>query len=107
MMVKFQPNQPTTNQVVVHKSNAFDALGVKVINDPTGFGIETFLRNLSPEDRRKLHHIIIPDLERVSSRSSRIPSVPSMQTLKNYVWRAYAQLHFSNPRSFLPYGQAF
>jgi hypothetical protein len=52
--------------------NRFDCLGAFVMNDLTAYGLEMYLNNLSEKDRRSIHHLIIPDLERISARSKTV-----------------------------------
>jgi len=57
------------------KSNTavmFDALGVRIINDVTAFGLERLINGMTDEERETIHHFIIPDLERISGRGKTV-----------------------------------
>lgn len=51
----------------------FEGIGVLLMNDATGYGVWEELKNIKREQGeeglRKLHHLTIPDLERISARS--------------------------------------
>lgn len=51
----------------------FEGIGVLLMNDTTGYGIWEELKNIKREQGEeglsRLHHLIIPDLERISARS--------------------------------------
>lgn len=51
----------------------FEGIGVLLMNDTTGYGVWEELKNIKREQGEeglsRLHHLIIPDLERISTRS--------------------------------------
>jgi hypothetical protein len=50
----------------------FDALGVRILNDVTAFGLERLINGMTDRERETIHHFIIPDLERISGRGKTV-----------------------------------
>ena len=50
----------------------FDALGVRILNDVTAFGLERLIKAMTDKERETTHHFIIPDLERISGRGKTV-----------------------------------
>jgi hypothetical protein len=46
--------------------------GTIIINDLTAWGLVNLIKQMNEKDRRKLHHIIIPDLERINARGRNV-----------------------------------
>jgi hypothetical protein len=54
------------------EARKWEGLGVMTIQDLTSFGIARTISEMSDEDRRTLHHIIVPDLEKIGSRNRNV-----------------------------------
>jgi hypothetical protein len=54
------------------EARKWEGLGVMTLQDLTSFGIARTISEMSDEDRRTLHHIIIPDLEKIGSRNRNV-----------------------------------
>lgn len=50
----------------------FRAVGATEVQDLSSYGILKYLKRLSEKERAALHHILVPDLEKVASRSKRL-----------------------------------
>ena len=46
--------------------------GIKIMNDCTAFGIAKYLNELKESDREAIHHIIVPDIERIHARAPNV-----------------------------------
>ncbi len=46
--------------------------GIILIQDLTSFGIDRYLLELTEEDRRMFHHIVVPDLEKLKTRNRNV-----------------------------------
>lgn len=50
----------------------FEAIGATEVQDLSSWGILRMLRRMSPKEREIFHHLIVPDLEKLASRSKRL-----------------------------------
>ncbi len=51
------------------EAHRFEGRGIVIIQDMTSFGIDRYLLELTEKEREMIHHIIIPDLEKLKTRS--------------------------------------
>jgi hypothetical protein len=51
------------------EATRYEGKGIAIIQDLTSFGIDRYLTELNTEDKDILHHIVIPDLEKIASRN--------------------------------------
>lgn len=63
-LIAAHPERGKTTEVI-----KFNNAGSLVFNDFTAWGLEAELGKLGPIERNLFHHIVIPDLERISARS--------------------------------------
>jgi hypothetical protein len=54
------------------EAKRFNAIGAVEVQDLSSAGIYYILRRMSPKERKEFHHIIVPDLEKLASRSKRL-----------------------------------
>jgi len=54
------------------EAKRFQAIGAIELQDLSSWGVLHMLRRMSPKERGMFHHIIVPDLEKLASRSKRL-----------------------------------
>ena len=54
------------------EASRFEAIGTTEVQDLSSFGILSTIRRMTTKEREAFHHIIVPDLEKLASRSKRL-----------------------------------
>lgn len=54
------------------ESQKWDGIGVITLQDLTAYGIARTVQEMSDKDRKTLHHIVVPDLEKIGSRNREV-----------------------------------
>jgi hypothetical protein len=54
------------------EAQRFEAIGATEVQDLSSYGILKAVKRMTPNERRIFHHIIVPDLEKLASRSKRL-----------------------------------
>lgn len=51
------------------EAQRYEGLGVVTLQDLTSYGIDRYINNMTEKDQAMFHHVVIPDLEKIGSRS--------------------------------------